>query len=309
MTGLVALYARVSTDEQAERFGLARQLHELRAAATLKGYVVPAGAEYVDDGHSGADLDRPALTRLREAVRAGAYAVVLAHDPDRLSRRLPHQLLLLEELERGGARVEFVTTPRETTPEGQLLLHVKGVIAEYERLKIIERTMRGKREKARRGLIVASYPYGYRPDPALPGRLVVFEAEAAIVRMIYAWLIDEGRSTRSIVDELRRLGVPPSKHGRQWGPTQVRRIIASDRYVGRTFYNRAQVVAGGRRNARPPADWIAVPIPAIVTPERYAAARVQLAQNRARLVGRPARFHAPGSHSPAPKQNAGPDRQ
>lgn len=126
MTIRSALYARVSTEEQAGRFGLAAQLHELRAVAARKGYIVPAGAEYVDDGYTGADLERPALSRLRDAVRAGAYGLVLVHDPDRLSRRLPHQLLLLEELERGGARVEFVTTPRETTPEGQIASERQG---------------------------------------------------------------------------------------------------------------------------------------------------------------------------------------
>lgn len=265
-----ALYARVSTDEQATRFGLAAQVHELRVAAAARGYTVAAGAEFVDDGHSGATLERPALTRLRDTVRARAVDVVLVHDPDRLSRRLPHQLLLLEELE-ARARVEFVTTPRETTPEGQLLLNVKGVVAEYERLKIQERTLRGKREKARRGQVVASYPYGYRPDAARRGYVVVHDPEAAVVRMIYGWLIDEGRSVRSIVDELRALGVPPATAARAWGPTQVRRIVASDRYTGRTWYK-----------------GIEIPIPAIITPERHAAARAQLARNAVALVGRPA---------------------
>jgi site-specific DNA recombinase len=281
-----ALYCRVSTDEQAEKYGLAAQLHELRAHAAKAGYTV--ADEYLDDGYSGASLDRPALTRLRDAVRAGAVAVVLAHDPDRLSRKLAHQLLLLEELEQ-RARVEFVTTARSMTPEGSLLLNVKGIISEYERAKIVERTVRGKLEKARRGLVVASYPYGYRPDPASPGRLVINEPEAATIRMIYAWLIDEQRSTRSIVDELRRLGVPSSKPGRQWGPTQVRRILQSARYTGLVHYGQEQVIVGGRRR-RPEADWITVPIPAIITPERHAAALAALGRNREALVGRPARF-------------------
>src|SRR5262245_43787333 len=86
-----AIYCRVSTDEQAERYGLAAQLHELRAHAAKAGYTVIG--EFVDDGHSGASLERPALTRLRDAVRAGQVAMVLAHDPDRLSRKLSHQLL------------------------------------------------------------------------------------------------------------------------------------------------------------------------------------------------------------------------
>src|SRR5439155_1006664 len=135
-------------------------------------------------------------------------------------------------------------------------------------------------EKARRGLIVSSFPYGYRPDPATPGRLVVHEEEASVVRMIYDWLIEEGKTTRKIVDELRRLGVPSSRPGRRWGPTQVRRILASDRYTGRAYYNRDAIGAHGRRR-RPVAEWIEVAIPAITTQETHAAAQAVLARDRA----------------------------
>jgi site-specific DNA recombinase len=132
----VALYVRVSTAEQAEKYGLASQLTELRALAIRKGYNVRDSAEFVDDDASGATLDRPALGRLREAIRAGAFDLVLIHDVDRLARRLALQMLILEEFERAGVRVEFLTTPRDDSPEGQLLLNVKAVVAEYERLKI-----------------------------------------------------------------------------------------------------------------------------------------------------------------------------
>src|SRR5262245_66626515 len=135
-----AIYARVSTEEQAERFGLTSQVTELRALAERLGYAIPSGAEFLDDGYSSATLERPALTRLRDAAKAGAFQIALVHDPDRLSRRLAHQLLLSDELERAGVRLEYLTTPRTDTPEGRLLGHVKGVIAEYEREKSRERT-------------------------------------------------------------------------------------------------------------------------------------------------------------------------
>ena len=169
-----ALYARVSTDEQAEKYGLSSQLTELGELAAKKSFTVPEGAEFVDDGYSGATLDRPALDRLREAVRARAFDVVLVHDPDRLSRKLAHQLLLVEELERAGVGLEYFTTPREDTPEGRLLLNVKGVVAEYEREKIRERTTRGKKQKARSKLVpTGPWPYGYRLDTTRPGGLGV----------------------------------------------------------------------------------------------------------------------------------------
>jgi site-specific DNA recombinase len=280
------LYTRVSSDEQALRgFGLDAQMTELRAHAATQQYTIVG--EFTDDGYSGAVLGRPGLDCLRESVRMGAVDVVLMYDPDRLSRRLAHALLLLEELEQ-RARVEFITTQRAQTPEGTLLLHMKAAIGEFERLKIVQRTQYGKREKARRGLVVASHPYGYRFAPPIQdgakiknsGRLEIYEPEANTIRMIYSWLIDEGRSLRSIVDELRRLGIPSSGPGRRWGTTTVRRIVASPRYTGRVFFNQSHTTAQGRR-LRDRADWIPVDIPAIVTPERHAAALAALARNGA----------------------------
>jgi len=157
-----ALYARVSTEEQAERYGLASQVTELRELATRKGYEIVA--ELSDDGVSGATLDRPALTRLRDQVRAGAYQAVLAHAPDRLSRNLAHQLLLLEEFKKADCAVVFLTTPTEDTAEGRLLLNVSGVVAEFEREKIKERTVL-RQNSVRRQVIDLSAPVARRSRP------------------------------------------------------------------------------------------------------------------------------------------------
>src|SRR5882724_4543582 len=99
---VMAVYARVSTEDQAERYGLAAQLRELREKAG--GPVL----ECIDDGVSGAVLERPGLDRLRAAARAGQIQRLLILDPDRLSRRLVHQLLLLDEFKRHGVAVEFL---------------------------------------------------------------------------------------------------------------------------------------------------------------------------------------------------------
>jgi site-specific DNA recombinase len=291
-----ALYARVSKDEQAEKYGLASQVTELRALAERKGYTVSEGAVFMDGEHedaSGQDLDRPALTRLRAAARAGAFQMILVHDPDRLARKLAHQLLLLEEFEQASVRCEFLTTPTEKTPEGTLLLHVKGVIAEYERAKIRERTLRGKVEKARRGLWSGRAPYGYRVDPARPGALVPDEPEAAVVRMMYRWLVEEQRSIRSITTELRRLGLHP-RAGGAWTKTSVSRLLTLELYTGRAYFGRArhteQRAEGRRRVVRrpqPESEWLPIPVPALVSPELFAAAQAQRVRNRAILGGRP----------------------
>lgn len=279
-----ATYSRVSTDDQVQGYSLDSQRRELRDLTARKGYTIIA--ELSDDGVSGATLDRPALNRLRDGARSGAYGVILVHAPDRLSRSLAHQLVLFDEFQKAGVRVEFVTTPTEDTPEGRLLLHVSGVIAEFEREKIRERTSRGKKEKARRGLIVSprSAPFGYHQDAARPGHLMIHEGEADVVRLIYRLCIDERRSVRGITMELRRLGIR-SARGR-WTPQQVRRVL-SEGYAGTRWFNRKQIAPDGRARMRDAAEWIAIPTPAIVTPERERAARAQLDRNRLTLVGRP----------------------
>jgi site-specific DNA recombinase len=283
------IYGRVSTDEQAERYGLASQLTELRALAAERRYAVVA--ELADEGVSGATLDRPALTRLRDLVRAGSVQIALLHSPDRLSRRLAHQLVLLDEFKRAGVAVEFLTSPTEDTPEGRLLLNVQGVIAEFEREKIRERTMRGKREKARRGLLPAGpIPFGYRKDPANPGRLVIYDDEARVVRLIFHYLLDAQRSLRKITEALKRAGHPAPRGG-HWVASTVKRLAQSDVYAGRMWWNRL-AWAGSKRRARPERDWIAIPVPEIVSSERVERARAQLRRNRAILSGRPSsRFY------------------
>ena len=156
-----------------------------------------------------------------------------------------------------------------------MLLNVSGVIAEFEREKIRERTSRGKKEKARRGLYVQpnSCPFGYRPDPARPGYLTVDHDEAGGVRLIYKILIDERRSVRSIVMHLRQLGIR-STRGR-WRNPQVLRVLTGG-YDGTRFFNRRAVQPDGQRRVREQAEWIAIAVPPIVTAEHAEAARTQL---------------------------------
>src|SRR5438552_1640269 len=180
------LYGRVSTEEQAEKYGLSSQLRELRAVAKREGYTIVA--EYVDDGVSGATLDRPQLARLREAARARAFDVVLVHAVDRLSRDLLNQLIVTEELRSLGIRIALPSGLIEDSPEAQALVQMQGVFAGVERHKIRERTTRGRREKARKGLVVSGpWPFGYQHDASQPGGLGVVEDEARIVLQMFAW--------------------------------------------------------------------------------------------------------------------------
>jgi site-specific DNA recombinase len=142
----------------------ANKVADLRAKVAAMGETLGAEQEFVDDGYSGATLIRPALERLRDVIAAGEIDRLYVHCPDRLARNYAHQVLLLDEFVRAGVEVVFLNREVGQTPEDQLLLQVQGMIAEYERAKILERSRRGKRHGAQMGSVsvLSCAPYGYR---------------------------------------------------------------------------------------------------------------------------------------------------
>lgn len=146
-----AIYARVSSDQQREEKTIASQTAALREFAEKEGYQVPDEWIFEDEGYSGASLVRPGLERIRDLAAEGQILTVLALSPDRLSRKYAYQVLLMEELARHGVEMVFLKTPQSETPEDQLLLQFQGMIAEYERAQILERSRRGKRHRAKQG--------------------------------------------------------------------------------------------------------------------------------------------------------------
>src|ERR1043166_4989033 len=135
----VALYARVSSESQARDDTITSQVTALRERIAADGFQLEPGHRYEDEGYSGATLLRPALERLRDAVAVGKVERIYVHAPDRLARRYVHQVLLIDEFQRAGAEVVFLNRAIGGTPEDDLLLQVQGMIAEYERAKILER--------------------------------------------------------------------------------------------------------------------------------------------------------------------------
>ena len=188
----VALYARVSTESQADRGTIGSQLAVLRERVGAAGDELVA--EFFDDGHSGARLDRPGLDALRDAAEAGLIERVWCLSPDRLARVYAYQVLVLDELARYGVEVRFTDAPdlADDDPQANLLTQVQGVIAEYERAKIAERYRRGKLFRSRAGEVARLEDPLRLPAPVPrsaatgPAQLEVFEPEAAVVRRIFA---------------------------------------------------------------------------------------------------------------------------
>lgn len=125
-----ALYARVSSDQQANAETIASQLSALRERMRTDDCVPPAEREFIDEGWSGATLMRPALERLRDAAALDGIDRLYVHSPDRLARKYAYQVLLIDELQRLGVEIIFLNHAIGRTPEDDLLLQVQGMVAE-----------------------------------------------------------------------------------------------------------------------------------------------------------------------------------
>jgi site-specific DNA recombinase len=242
----VALYARVSTSQQEKTDTIESQLEALHAYVAAHDHTVLPEHIFLDNGISGSRLDRPALDQLRDQARLGEFEAVIILSPDRLARSYPHQWLLLEEFKKYGCGVLFMENPFGDSPHGQLLAQMQGMIAEYERSQIADRTRRGRLHKARKAEFLpwAYRVYGYRYIPKQAGllpRVEVHPAQADVVRDMFRWLIDEQLTTRQIVKRLNARKIP-TRTGQHavWHAASVRGMLTNPIYTGQGAYNRTK---------------------------------------------------------------------
>jgi site-specific DNA recombinase len=267
-----------------------------------QGYDVPREWIFEDEGFSGASLVRPGLERLRDLAAEGQLEAVLVYAPDRLSRKYAYQILLIEEFARNGVETVFIKAPKSDTPEDQLLLQFQGMIAEYERAQILERSRRGKRHRARQGQVsvLSGAPYGYRyvrKSDETAAYYEVIEAEADVVRLIYRRYTVEHLSIGAITRLLNERAVPTRKRISRWERSTVWAILRNPAYKGTACFGKTETrprqrvtrplrLRGGvaKRNSsnreRPRQEWIEIPVPAIVSDEIFALAQELLTTNK-----------------------------
>ena len=311
----VAVYARVSSEQQTEDGTIASQIAALETRVVQDGHRLPAAFRFVDDGYSGATLQRPALERLRDAAAAGDLQRLYVHAPDRLARRFSYQVLLLDEFQRTGVEVVFLNHSLGLSPEDDLLLQIQGVVAEYERAQIIERSRRGKRHAARQGTIsvLTDAPYGYRYTGKNAGgglaRYEVIEEEAAVVRQIFHWIGRDRVSIGEVCRRLERAGHRTRTGRSRWTRGVIWHMLKNPAYKGQAGFGKTRSLprptrlrpvrgasATPRRSNYPagvaPEEWITVPVPAIVDADLFDVVQDQLAENRrrARSGGRGERY-------------------
>jgi site-specific DNA recombinase len=302
MTKAAAIYARVSSDRQKENHPIASQLAALMEYAEPHGYKVPVEWRFQDEGYSGATLLRPGLEALRDLAAAGHIEAVLIYSPDRLRRKYAYQVLLAEELSRCGVERVFLPAPSGTTPEDQLLVQFQGMIAEYERAQIAERSRRGKRYRAQQGSInvLSGAPYGYRyvrKSDTAAAYYEVVESEAAVVRRVYEVYTQQGLSINAIARLLNEEHIPTRTETTRWERSTVWGILGNPAYRGRACFGKTELRPRQRitrrlrkrqglasrdsaNHERPRQDWIEIPVPALISEETFALAQEQLEQNR-----------------------------
>jgi site-specific DNA recombinase len=297
-----AIYARVSSVQQKEEHTIASQTAALIPFAKEHGYHVPREWVFEDEGFSGASLERPGLERIRDLAAEGQLQAVLVYSPDRLSRKYAYQVLLIEEFSRHGVETVFIKAPHGGSPEDHLLVQFQGMIAEYERAQILERSRRGKRHHAHLGHInvLCGAPYGYRyvrktQDTAAYYEII--EEQAAVVRKVYRWYTNDGLSIAAIMRRLNEQRVPTRKGISRWERSTVWAMLRNPAYKGLACFGKTKIAERQRitralrlrggfasRNSasheRPRHEWIEIPVPALVSEAVFGLAQERLQENK-----------------------------
>jgi site-specific DNA recombinase len=297
-----AIYTRVSSDQQKDNKTIESQVEALISFASEKGFIVPKKYIFRDEGYSGAVLVRPGLEQVRDLSAEGQIQAVLIYSPDRLSRNYAYQVVLIDELGSHGTEVLFINSPKAETPEEALLLQFQGMIAEYERAMIKERSRRGKRHKARSGVVnvLSGAPFGYnyiRKTDLSPARYEINPDEAKVVQRIYQLYTEEIKSMGEIVVDLRDHKIPTRKGIAPWERSTVWGILRNPAYMGKACFGKTQVIErsritkplrakggfsnrNGANKEKPKEEWLEIAVPAIITAGTFELAAERLKHNK-----------------------------
>ena len=290
-----AVYTRVSTSQQEDGTSLETQEARCRRAAEEMGYEVVA--EFIwREQWSGADLDRPMLNQVRQAAQVGLFDALFVYCPDRLSREPIHLLMLLDEFQKSGVSLHFVEGISDSTPEGQLLMHVQGYAAQRERAQIAERSIRAKEAVARSGRLPIGTNtglFGYDYDKLKKVR-TINEKEAAAVRLMFQ-LASEGMSLFRISKRMNQLNIK-TKKGCAWFPVSVERTLKNSAFTGVQFYgkNRYRKVGNNKRSMvpRPESEVIRIEgfSPPIIGKDIFDVVQERLAVRQSKVTGAKRRY-------------------
>ncbi|WP_396135039.1 recombinase family protein [Brevibacillus nitrificans] len=261
----IALYCRVSTDEQArEGVSLDEQQERLKAYCRAMGWNEDV-VLFIDDGYSAKSTERPQLTKLLSEIKEGNVSKIMVTKLDRVSRRLLDLLMLIDLfMEYNVAFISISESFDTNTPSGRLTLQVLGAVAEFERERIRERVFENMHHAANQGKWLTQSPYGYRLEEKA---LVIFPPEAEIVKRVYQQFVEQGFGYYAIAKLLNEEGIP-SRHQKEWSIRSIKLMLSNPVYKGTLVWNRMDS-SKKKRTVKEEEDWIVVEdcLPVIIEKE------------------------------------------
>lgn len=287
----VGIYVRVSTEGQLDNTSIEGQIELCTKKAKSLGYF-DSNIRIYPEGRSGEDIDtRIELTKLRQDVANGLVSAVICTHPDRFSRDLTDKLIACREFEKNNATLYFTDTEFPDTPEGALFFNMMSAIASYELALIRKRTIRGRLRKVREDKKIMPMrvaPFGFDKDET--GQLIPNPTEHQYVQMIYEWYVLEKLTLRQIGERLYGKVKPKRGESPNWGASSISRILTSEIYIGKYYYNRretkkirGQLTAGGKPKKtytfRDPNEWLTIDVQPLVDVEMWKLAQLQRVQN------------------------------
>jgi site-specific DNA recombinase len=285
---VIAIYARVSTEDQLKGYSIDGQIEDCRKLIGTQEYL-----EYIDEGITGEIINRPALMKLQDDIEKGLITKVVCYDPDRLSRKLSVQLLLTEHFQKYNIELQFVKHEYKDDAEGHLFFQVRGAFSEFDKAKIKHNTMTGRYRKAKNGLVVKNAGlYGYSYDKE-KNTYIINEKEAAIIRMIFdSYVNNRFQGINGLAHHLTEMGTPTKRGAKVWHRQVVRQILMNEAYTGKYIQNRWDTVgdyvlkqSGGKvehGKMRPEEEWLITNIPAIISKDTFDYAQKLLDQGKRR---------------------------
>ena len=257
----VAIYARVSSEEQAEMFGLTMQLDSIKSYINARNETLElAGEEFIyQDDISGVTKieERPQLAKLFEDLERlpeKPFDIVVVYKIDRFARDLYLLLQLIRRLESEGVGFASVHENVDTsTAFGKAMLGILGVFAQFERDTIRQRTKDGRASAAKKGVFIGTAPYGFTKDGER--KLIPLQEEAEIVRLIFKMYAIERRGKEEIARYLNKKGVicpelsairnkkkdekkvktMPKRS--KWYAATIKNMLVNELYIGNYYYD------------------------------------------------------------------------
>lgn len=288
-----AMYVRVSTLRQKEEATIESQKELLFQFAKSKGFEISPDWIFEDNGVSGSTLARPALDKLRDYASEGLFDHIFILSPDRLSRKYAYQAILVDEFKSNNVTLIFQNSPNPQTAADNLLLQMQGMFAEYERAQIAERSRRGKKHKAKNGIVsvLSNAPYGYRyikGTKELPAYFEIIDREAAVVKFIFDLYVKERLSISQIREQLSNKQIRSPQGKSEWSRSTINNILSNTTYKGIAYFGKKEKCEPdpmrlvGRRArmkgryrarksycARDKSEWIEIPVPVIIDSEVF----------------------------------------